>query len=112
MSKLAQLLLVAALLPLSIFMPLAAQEVGLSPTLANIKRTHIVRLGHREASPPFSYLDQANRPIGYSLELCKMIVEEIGAEVDEANLKIDYVKVTPETRIPAVLNRPLSRRLA
>jgi len=88
-------------------MPAPAQEVGLSPTLANIKRTHTVRFGHREASPPFSYLDQANRPIGYSLELCKAIVEEIGAEVDEANLKIDYVKVTPETRIPAVLNNKI-----
>ena len=107
MSKLAHLLLVVALLPLSVSMPAPAQEVGLSPTLANIKRTHTVRLGHREASPPFSYLDQANRPIGYSLELCKAIVEEIGAEVEEANLKIDYVKVTPETRIPAVLNNKI-----
>ena len=107
MSKLAHLLLVVALLPLSVSMPAAAQEVGLSPTLANIKRTHTVRLGHREASPPFSYLDQANRPIGYSLDLCKAIVEEIGAEVEEANLKIDYVKVTPETRIPAVLNNKI-----
>jgi len=103
MSKLAHLLLVVALLPLSVSMP-AAQEVGLNPTLANIKRTHTVRLGHREASPPFSYLDQSNRPIGYSLDLCKAIVEEIGAEVEEANLRIDYVKVTPESRIPAVLN--------
>ena len=27
---------------------------GLSPTLANIKQTHVVRLGYRESSPPFS----------------------------------------------------------
>jgi len=107
MSKLAHLLLVVALLPLSVSMPVAAQEVGLSPTLANIKRTHTVRLGHREASPPFSYLDQSNRPIGYSLDLCKAIVDEIGAEVEEANLRIDYVKVTPESRIPAVLNNKI-----
>jgi glutamate/aspartate transport system substrate-binding protein len=84
-----------------------AQEVGLSPTLANIKRTHTVRLGYREASPPFSFLDQANRPIGYSLELCEAIVEEIGTEVDDTNLKIDYVKVTSETRIPAVLDNKI-----
>ena len=105
--KLAHLLLVVPLLPVSVCLPAPAQEVGLSPTLANIKRTHTVRLGHREASPPFSFLDQANRPIGYSLELCQAVVEEIGAEVDDANLKIDYVKVTPETRIPAVLNNKI-----
>src|SRR6478672_6699075 len=75
---------------------------GLSPTLANIKRTHVVRLGYRESSPPFSLLDHSNRPIGYSLELCEAIVEEIGIEVDDANLKVEYVKVTSDDRIPAV----------
>src|SRR6266436_7952344 len=80
---------------------------GLSPTLANIKATHVVRLGYRESSPPFSFLDQANRPIGYSLELCEAIVEEIGVEVDDANLKIEYVKVTSDDRIPAVVQNKI-----
>jgi glutamate/aspartate transport system substrate-binding protein len=76
---------------------------GLSPTLAAIKNAHTVRLGYRESSLPFSFLDQANRPIGYSLELCEAIVEEIGAEVDDPALKIEYVKVTSDDRIPAVV---------
>src|SRR5438552_254088 len=84
--------------------PASAQTAseGLSPTLANIKRTHVVRLGYRESSLPFSFLDHSNRPIGYSLELCEAIVEEIGVEVDDANLKIEHVKVTSDDRIPAV----------
>ncbi len=88
----------------------AAQTVGgegLSPTLANIKNTHVVRLGYRESSPPFSFLDPSNRPIGYSLELCEAVVDEIGAEVDEPNLKIDYVKVTSDDRIPAVVQNKI-----
>src|SRR5471030_1508712 len=80
---------------------------GLSPTLANIKKNHVVRLGYRESSPPFSFLDQANRPIGYSLELCEAIVDEIGVEVDDANLKIEYVKVTSDDRIPAVVQNKI-----
>jgi glutamate/aspartate transport system substrate-binding protein len=80
---------------------------GLSPTLANIKKTHVVRLGYRESSPPFSFLDQANRPIGYSLELCEAIVDEIGVEVDDSNLRIDYVKVTSDDRIPAVVQNKI-----
>ena len=84
-----------------------AQDGGLSPTFAAIKRSGVVRLGYREASPPFSFLDQANRPIGYSLELCEAIVEEIGAEVDSSNLKIEYVKVTSETRIPALIKNEI-----
>ena len=80
---------------------------GLSPTLANIKSTHVVRLGYRESSPPFSFLDQANRPIGYSLELCEAIVDEIGVEVDDADLRIEYVKVTSDDRIAAVVQNKI-----
>ena len=85
----------------------AQTSEGLSPTLAAIKKTHVVHLGYRESSPPFSFLDQANRPIGYSLELCEAVVEEIGVEVDDANLKIEYVKVTSDDRIPAVLQNKI-----
>src|SRR3981081_339966 len=80
---------------------------GLSPTLANIKKTHVVRLGYRESSPPFSFLDPSNRPIGDSLELWEAVVEEIGIEVDDANLGIEYVKVTSDDRIPAVVQNKI-----
>src|SRR3954471_15114291 len=96
------LLLTACLLATGATAQTAGSE-GLSPTLSVIKRSHTVRLGYRERSPPFSFLDQSNRPIGYSLELCEAVVEEIGIEVDDPNLKIDYVKVTSDDRIDAVL---------
>src|SRR3954468_16570811 len=94
------LLLAASLLATGAVAQTASE--GLSPTLANIKKNGVVRLGYRESSPPFSFLDPSNRPIGYSLELCEAVVEEIGTEVDNANLKIEYVKVTSDDRIPAV----------
>jgi glutamate/aspartate transport system substrate-binding protein len=101
---LSSLLLAASLLATAGSTPAAAQSnEGLSPTLTRIKNGHVVRLGYRESSPPFSFLDQANRPIGYSLELCEAVVDEIGAEVDDPNLRIDYVKVTSDDRIEAVL---------
>ncbi len=98
----------AACVALLVGFPIAAwgqgsDEAGLDPTLAAIKQTHTVRLGYREASIPFSFLDQANRPIGYSLELCEAIVTELGAAVDEPDLKIEYVPVTSDSRIDAVL---------
>jgi glutamate/aspartate transport system substrate-binding protein len=100
------LLLAVGLLATAVAAQTGGSE-GLSPTLANIKNTHVVRLGYRESSPPFSFLDQANRPIGYSLELCEAIVDEIGVAVDEPNLKIDYVKVTSDDRIPAVVQNKI-----
>ena len=99
--------LVAAVVLLATAADAQTASEGLSPTLANIKKTHVVRLGYRESSPPFSFLDQANRPIGYSLELCEAIVDEIGVEVDDVNLKIEYVKVTSDDRIPAVVQNKI-----
>ena len=96
------LLLAACLLATAAAAQTGSSE-GLSPTLAAIKNAHVVRLGYRESSPPFSFIDPSGRPIGYSLELCEAIVDEIGAEVDDPNLKIEYVKVTSDDRIPAVV---------
>src|SRR5436190_15418213 len=48
-----------------------------SGTLARIKKTGTARLGYRDASIPFSYLDRSSRPIGYSIDICKAIIEEI-----------------------------------
>jgi ABC-type amino acid transport substrate-binding protein len=95
-------LLLAVCCPVS-FAAAQGSGEGLSPTLAAIRANHVVHLGYRESSPPFSFLDQANRPIGYSLELCAAIVDEIGIEVDDAALRVDYVKVTSDDRIAAVL---------
>jgi glutamate/aspartate transport system substrate-binding protein len=96
-------LLAAALVPVASH----AQDNGLSATLATIKSTHVVRLGFRESSPPFSFLDQAGRPIGYSLELCAAVVDEIGILVDDGDLRVEYVKVTSDDRIPAVVTRKI-----
>jgi glutamate/aspartate transport system substrate-binding protein len=101
----AGLLLAGALLTTAASAQTSAE--GLSPTLAAIKKDHAVRLGYRESSPPFSFMDPSNRPIGYSLEICEAIVEEIGIEVDDANLRIEYVKVTSDDRIPAVVQNKI-----
>jgi len=98
-------LLLAAWLPATA--AFAQGGEGLSPSLARIKSANVVHVGYRESSPPFSFLDEANRPIGYSLELCEAIVEEIAAEVDAPDLKIDYVKVTSDDRIPAVVQNKI-----
>ena len=75
-----------------------------SGALARIKTTGTVRLGYRDASIPFSYLDRSGRPIGYSIDICNAIVEEIGRLLDREDLKVDFVKVTSETRLQAIVN--------
>ncbi|MBV9970648.1 MAG: amino acid ABC transporter substrate-binding protein [Xanthobacteraceae bacterium] len=74
-----------------------------SGTLARIKNTGVVRIGYRDASIPFSFLDRAGRPVGYSIDLCGAIVEEIGRTLDRDDLKVAFVKVTSEDRLDAIV---------
>jgi glutamate/aspartate transport system substrate-binding protein len=73
-----------------------------SGTLARIKKTGTVRIGYRDSSIPFSYLDRSGRPIGYSIDICSAIVDEIARTLDRDDLKIEYIKVTSESRLAAV----------
>jgi glutamate/aspartate transport system substrate-binding protein len=75
----------------------------LTGTLAKVDRSRTVTLGYREASFPFSYVGPGGTPMGYSIDLCQAIVEEISREIDKG-LTTDYVAVTPETRIAAVVS--------
>src|SRR5262249_37584002 len=66
--------------------PANAQEatnVGmLSGTLKKVKDTGTMTLGYRESSLPFSYLNRRQQPIGYSIDLCREIVEDVSVELD------------------------------
>jgi len=75
----------------------------LTGTLAKVDRSRTITLGYREASFPFSYLGPGNTPMGYSIDLCQAIVDEVSREIDKS-VKVDYVAVTPETRAAAVVS--------
>jgi glutamate/aspartate transport system substrate-binding protein len=70
-------------------------------TLKQIYEAKTIRIGHRENSPPFAFLDARKRPIGYSLDLCEIVVEEVAAELG-GEIKVQYVPVTPENRFDQV----------
>ena len=76
-----------------------ADPAELTGTLAKVRASGTIVLGHRESSIPFSYLSPRGAPIGYSVDLCKLVVEAIGEELGR-DLAIKWVAVTSETRIP------------
>ncbi len=78
--------------------PVAAQE--LTGTLKKIKDTGVVKIGHRDASIPFSYLDDKQKPIGYGVDICMKIVGAIKTQLKMPKLKVEFVPVTSQTRIP------------
>jgi len=80
----------------------AANVGALSGTLKKIKDSGTIALGYRESSLPFSYLNRRQQPIGYSIDLCREIVEDVSAELDGMEIKITFIPVTPENRLQKV----------
>lgn len=79
----------------------AGDDVVLAGTLKALRQRGSVLVGYREASVPFSYLSSLREPIGYSIELCKTLVADLGDAVDR-ELRIDWVPVTAANRVEAV----------
>jgi glutamate/aspartate transport system substrate-binding protein len=80
----------------------AANVGALSGTLKKIKDSGTIALGYRESSLPFSYLNRRQQPIGYSIDLCREIVEDVSAELDGMEIKITFIPVTPDNRLQKV----------
>ena len=87
-------------------LPAPAQEASdvevLSGTLKRVKQSGAITLGYRESSLPFSYLNRIKQPIGYSIDLCREIVEDVSTELDGMDIKINFAPVTPANRLQKV----------
>lgn len=79
-------------------------DAGDSPTLKRIQQRGSINIGHRETSIPFSFIGTDEKPIGYSIDLCLKIVDEIKSELGNDNIKVKYTTVTGQTRIPLIAN--------
>lgn len=91
------LMLFAALAPAGAF----ADDV---PTLKKIKDTGTIVIGSRDASFGFSYSDGGAEPIGYSIDICKRIVDAIKTELKMPKIEVKYQTVTSQNRMPLVIN--------
>ncbi len=82
-------------------LPAMAQE---SPTLKKIKAAGEIAVGHREASVPFAFMNKEGKPEGYSIDLCMKIVDEVKKEINMPGLKVKFVPINAQTRIPLIAN--------
>ncbi len=81
-----------------------AQDVDSSPVLKRIQERGQINMGHREASVPFSYMNEDGEPQGYSVDICHRIIDAVKEAVGNPNLNINYVPVTSQTRIALMAN--------
>jgi ABC-type amino acid transport substrate-binding protein len=74
----------------------------LTGTLKRIKDAGTITIGYRESSIPFSYVNRRGEPIGYSIDLCSEVVDEVSVELG-MEVAVAYKPVTSQSRIPALL---------
>jgi len=84
-----------------------ATLAGEISTLEQIKKTGEIRIGYRNNEPPMSFLNKNNQPVGYSIELCLNIVNDIKGVLKNPNITTKYVPVTASSRFDALKNNSI-----
>jgi glutamate/aspartate transport system substrate-binding protein len=69
--------------------------------LKRIDDTKTVKIAYRSDSKPFSFLNERQEPVGYTIDLCKLIVRSLEQRIN-APLSIEWVSVTTRDRFAAI----------
>ncbi len=68
-------------------------------TLDKIKRTGVMVVGARSASPPFGFINKQNEWVGFAIDLTRFVAAEAEKKVGRS-VKVELKESTPATRIP------------
>ena len=70
--------------------------------LAAIAGSKSIKVAHRTDATPFSFTTAFNDPVGYSVDLCKLVVEAMQRRLKLDALRIEWVPVTTANRLEMV----------
>lgn len=73
-------------------------------TIDAIKFARAIKLGYRTSAVPFSFMTSDGKPGGYSVDLCNAVAEGLAKELSIDDLRVDWVKITAETRADTLLD--------
>lgn len=89
-------LLPIALALLGIAMPQLAQAQA---TLEKIKSRGQINVGYRSLAAPFSFHQTAEKPLGYSIDFCRPIIEQLRQAAGNKNLPVRYIETEVDARV-------------
>ena len=76
---------------------------ALDGRLKKIADSKTIAIAYRTDAIPFSFIDDNKQPIGFSIDLCKRVVNSIERQINVQPLQIKWVPVTLQTRFEAVM---------
>jgi glutamate/aspartate transport system substrate-binding protein len=89
-------LLPATLAVLALAAPQWAQAQA---TLEKIKSRGQINVGYRSLAAPFSFHQTAEKPLGYSIDFCKPIIERLRQAAGNNNLPVRYIETEVDVRV-------------
>jgi len=82
--------------------PALAAAQALDGRLKKIKDSKTITIAHRTDATPFSFVDDAKRPVGYTVDLCKRVVASLEQSLGVQGIQVKWVPVTSQSRFDAV----------
>ena len=74
------------------------------PTMDKIEKTGKLKVGFREGSIPFAFIDpKVGKHVGFSVDMAGLLAENLSKRFGK-EITIEPATVTPKTRIPMVVN--------
>jgi glutamate/aspartate transport system substrate-binding protein len=80
----------------------AQSQIPSNSRLNAITSTKTIKIAYRADARPFSFLNDKNEPVGFTIDVCKLVVNSIERQFKLDHLKIEWVPVTVQTRFSAV----------
>ena len=80
----------------------AAQAQPATGTLARIAAARQINVAVSSDSPPFSYIEKNQQPVGYSIDLCRQVIGHLSRVVGGPELKVNWVVGSAAERVQMV----------
>ncbi len=77
-------------------------QIPSNSRLKVVANTKIIKIAYRADASPFSFVNDKNEPVGFTIDICKWVAKSIEGQFGLGNLKIEWVPVTVQTRFSAV----------
>ena len=80
----------------------AQSEIPPDSRLKAIASSKTIKIAYRRDARPFSFANENNEPIGFAIDICKLVTSSIGRQLGVGDLKIDWVPATLQNRFSTV----------
>ncbi|MDD1748458.1 MAG: amino acid ABC transporter substrate-binding protein, partial [Methanothrix sp.] len=80
----------------------AQTQIPSDSRLKVITGTKIIKIAYRADARPFSFINDKKEPVGFTIDICKLVVSSIQRQFGLDKLAIEWVPVTVQTRFSVV----------